>query len=912
MGNPSVPAVRLAQAVHYFRNDAMPESFVGPAFPQYPTQFASWLGLLENQERTDAEAKNRPARHQYSKGVIYDPYPDSRAAGAAQAGDQPVNVYLKLGRALSDFLFQTAPFIRASDKDRIKVAEDLFKDYQHLLGFDPSSVPPRFDPNRSSDPLFEAIYGENVFGPEFFEFRDLLWSSTATDIFRIRKSGELEPGNERTERFLKLREWLSQRVALGTFPPEFHGHIKRTLGLIESIEQNDAKRYVELQKELNQQIANGSLFGFPDVVALVDNLSDRNMLCRKYYADLVQWTTQMLLAYQVNIRMAWVTSMRSQPEFARLDSAGLVAELNKRLEVIKEILLKKPGEKVSPIEGYLGRRVSLVDPTFQDQAIVSRLVEDFLAEGYTKEQIRDILILARELRDMKEISDSTGRYLYRLKGGTMEWADVKDGIDAQRFIPSLAKDKYKASGRTRNLVMSRVFVERDRTAPVAMQHMQLLDAPFNSGILLAEAKEILRTYYKGGKVTYAQAIEKYRDVIKGQYELLEFIQKRYNELTDEEKKMPLSKVLEDLVAQREKEEREKRAADSPELQSLEIQARKLTVARPLELVIVQANLLNRRFGPAGMLPLSEATPYRDLAPDIQGDFQSFIRSVREALELGHPDRLQDISQEIYQRHVEEKRILVEELLLDAMKNKENQKYQVEREDVRGKVEPLPAIQWALIKLFRGLPENEYRLSEKVMDSVIHNIWLGRPDKLGQDTPSVTQLRIVRKVRRNQALEKEEANARPSDQQITEWGAFIDEIDRQIYRDRDIQNKYFYYWFEETIRELMEKYPKLGERYPRVHRWFFPVLEEEPAAPKTSALQPPFGMTAVGFVIGVQAAKFSKEALSEERMSRLYALTMGLFGRDRARSEARQGAEELRKLFGEIRKFNERVNVTFFP
>ncbi|MCM8775243.1 MAG: hypothetical protein NC930_02655, partial [Candidatus Omnitrophica bacterium] len=667
------------------------------------------------------------------------------------------------------------------------------------------------------DPLFAEIM-ERVYGPEFFKvhgmglggYLELFLEGGATNTFKINSNGELQINDANREQFKALLTWLKTRIEMQSLPLEFHRHIKRTLDLIKLVEDAKAgdQKFSELVTQINRMSANGEWFGYVDPEMMLRNVNNPDMLLARFHGDLVAWTSQMVLSYWINVRMAWISAVRAQMPAA--SSAAIADVLKERLEAIKEILTKRPGETESPIEGFYGRSFNLVDPTFHDPAILTRLVEDYLAEGYNKEDIRNILILAKELKERKGLGEHTRRYVYRLKGGQEKWDDVKDKSVAQ------------------------LFVERDRTAPVAMQHTQMVDAPFNSGILLAEAKVI---YDGRGIRTPFEALKEYEKIITGKYELLEHIQA-----------LP---------------------AGDPN-------------ADPLALVIRLVNLLNEKFSPAGWQKIPEDTPYRNLPPTVQGYFQAFLQlAVRDAVLSGHPER----SKDNYAGYVEEHRFLVEELLTDAMKADGDQKYQVSLKNLQGVGKTLPAIQWVLIKFLQTLPETEYQLSELFMDQTINDVG---PVELGGAAPRGTdEVNLIRRMRRHEQLESGEVKRVQEISNLQEIVQLMDRVQKDIFKERKYQNKYYSFWFEKVVKELMEKYPDLQTKYPNVYRRLFPpLIDEEPAAPKTSALQSPFGMTAVGLVIGAHAAKFSKEVLSQRPMSRLYALTMGLFGADRARSEVR--------------------------
>ncbi|MCM8775966.1 MAG: hypothetical protein NC930_06435, partial [Candidatus Omnitrophica bacterium] len=131
-----------------------------------------------------------------------------------------------------------------------------------------------------------------------------------------------------------------------------------------------------------------------------------------------------------------------------------------------------------------------------------------------------------------------------------------------------------------------------------------------------------------------------------------------------------------------------------------------------------------------------------------------------------------------------------------------------------------------------------------------------------------------------------------------------------------------------LRQLAVNVPEKGEMIAKAVRAIeeeFPFIQGPIAGSSAEVIGQEskrwwrFG--AVGGILGWGAATFSgilrlrqRKAIgvSQEPQKQESAPMITTSETPQTRAEAREGAEELRKLFGEIRKFNERVNVTFFP
>lgn len=398
---PDPNIVRVRQAEHFFM-DAM----------SLPPPGADRLSpnIQDLARRLDLAADSHPVGHPlwHAEGTAWAPQPyraDEPVSVAASRGgfSNPESINVQIARRLYDQAFRTDVY---GVNGEISI-EDLLRDFTTQQGL---------------SPYFERNYS-NIFGDDFFKpsgdasrpagYLYLFLTRAGKDFFGVNQQGEADVSTaDRQTRIQQFREWIASRVAAGNLPREHHVIFEHLLGLRSSIESaissGTLEQWVETERERIRRIPwltdEGS---FEHRILEIKN--DPQAFLRKLDGLMVAYTGQMALDYWVTVRMAWVVDVREK--MRDKDRALQMNALRDRLENI-EIAL--PG-----IEKFLGRKINLADPTFRDQGIVSKIIEDFEARGYRGRSMFQILTVAAALKADPRTAD----YLEMITEGKLSELD---------------------------------------------------------------------------------------------------------------------------------------------------------------------------------------------------------------------------------------------------------------------------------------------------------------------------------------------------------------------------------------------------------------------------------------------------------------------------------------------------------
>ncbi|MFA7000876.1 MAG: hypothetical protein WC352_01855, partial [Candidatus Omnitrophota bacterium] len=645
------------------------------------------------------------------KNLDQKPAPDGRIYPVM---GQPI-----VSKRLFRILFFSRPYqrIRPGQEHETEMKQSLSADF-----FD------RYREHFQLDAEFRALY-EPVFGKEFFEeYLPVMLNGRTDQHFGVNpKTGEVDLGGDwfsgarsvESQKIGRLHRWVKEMLdkKKGTLPIEHHVKLRRILDMIE----RTARDYdLTVKTEVATDLRAGKNFLLPDAGKFEDTYVttqvasvkggrvaspvDPKSVLAKLYLQLVRYTEDMAWDYAINVQMAWVT--RAWEDDIPIAEDDEDPETGRPLRSLKTRLANM-AIMLPALERFYGkpgspRRIDLVDPTFRDQAILTRLEQDLGDRGYSGELMAKILLIAAELKNGQlklegtNVSEIMGRYVHDLLVSREERKTPWEKVPEEE---------------------RKLEVEPDRTASRDVQAVQMRRAPFTSGVLLAEAeniirsspvKEVLEDAAEGGKVIrpvpageiLQDGVVRYSPILRGKSELLELLYNRPAPPEDPK---------------------------NPELD-------------PHYLTMKLVNLLYDRFDPD--MPRIVSDAYDAWPSFVQGRFQSALHGAVDESSLIRDERERKKQYAAnYWNEADRLRFLMKLL------EKPGDFPMTLRNAATGETVEHPAAVWGKVALY---PDSKgFLLAEEVVNDIIAEMW--NKEMVGI-APKASEIEVLRRKARRQPLD----------------------------------------------------------------------------------------------------------------------------------------------------------------